>query len=302
MSILAFRRVDTDSFSGEDNCAMGNTLQCGIHGERQNAFVCSHLVGETAGLGFNRSEPTADCPFPDAWCDDCELIRASHGGWTEESEKLLRVVLVCSECYRLICIRNTRTTTTFDELSKLRWKCSSCDEWHTGPCLDFTYDSPIYWTKQHEEIAHRTVLMPSWSRNIRPGTFLNEDYCAIDDRDFFIRGIIKLPIIGTREDFCWGVWGSASRQNFDLLLAKEDDPNRSEIPPVFSWLSNQICEYPDTLNLKMNAHIQKPNDRPYFTLELTDHPLSHEHHNGISPQRVREIMLRRLREAGYDEG
>src|SRR5262245_24372704 len=48
-------------------------------------------------------------------------------------------------------IRNTRPTVTFDDLANLRWKCGTCDEWHTGPCLDFSEDAPYYWTKEHEK-------------------------------------------------------------------------------------------------------------------------------------------------------
>jgi hypothetical protein len=62
---------------------MGKKMQCVIHGERDETFVCSHLLGATIGLGFNRNEPTTDKPFPDAWCNDCELIRAAHNGWNE---------------------------------------------------------------------------------------------------------------------------------------------------------------------------------------------------------------------------
>jgi hypothetical protein len=61
-------------------------------------------------------------------------------------------------------------------------------------------------------------------------------------------------------------------------------------------LSNQIDEYPDTINLKMYAHIQEPRDRPTFELEPTNHPLSQEYHHGITPERVKEIMTRRLKE------
>lgn len=158
-------------------------------------------------------------------------------------------------------------------------------------CLDFSYNSPIYWTRDHEAAASTAD-----SADARSGTFLNEDYCVIDDRDFFVRGLIKLPIIGTTQHFCWGVWGSLSRQNFELLVAKGEDPVRTELPPMFSWLSNQISEYPDTLNLKMNAHIQKPGERPLFEIESTAHPLSEEYQNGISPEKVKKIMLERLRQ------
>jgi hypothetical protein len=59
-----------------------------------------------------------------------------------------------------------------------------------------------------------------------------------------VRGIIHLPIIGAAEAFRWGVWGSVSRENFEILLQGHEDLKRSELPPMFSWLSTQISEYP----------------------------------------------------------
>ncbi len=63
---------------------------------------------------------------------------------------------------------------------------------------------------------------------------------------------------------------------------------------MFSWLSTQIEGYPDTLNLKMYAHIQETGWRPTFELERTDHPLSQEYYRGITAERVKEIMMSRL--------
>jgi hypothetical protein len=84
-------------------------MQCATHGECQETFVYTHLLGETAGLWFNRDEPTTDNPFPDAWCDDCELIRAAHNGWNEESEKLAKISLLCSGCYERALLLEPRT-------------------------------------------------------------------------------------------------------------------------------------------------------------------------------------------------
>lgn len=273
---------------------MADKIDCGVHGKCQTTYVCSHLVGEVTGLGFNRNEPSDDDPFPHAWCDDCELIRAAHGGWSAASEKLLHVFPLCSGCYERCQIRNTRPSVTLEDLSGLRWKCHSCDEWHSGPCLDFSYDAPIYWLEEHEKANRRASLLPRWSKK-RRNTFLDDDYCAIGDRDFFVRGILHLPIIGAAETFRWGIWGSLSRENFELLLKMRDDARRTELPAMFSWLSNQIPEYPDTLNLKIYARIQELGSRPHFRLELTDHPLSQEYHKGITPERVKEIMMSRLR-------
>jgi hypothetical protein len=266
---------------------MPDKIQCATHGERWETFVCTHLLGETTGLGFNRDEPSEDNPFPDAWCDDCEIIYAAHGGWNEESEKPVKISLLCSGCYERSRIRNTRPAVTLDDLKDLRWKCGSCEEWHNGPCLDFGYDAPVYWQKEHEKASR----LDKGNRK----AFLNDDFCAIDDRNFFVRGLIHLPIIGTAETLCWGVWGSLSGENFDTLSKIGGDPKRVDLPAMFSWLSNRIPEYPDTLNLKMYAHIKEPGQRPRFELEPTDHPLSQEYHHGITPERVKEIMFRRLR-------
>jgi hypothetical protein len=272
---------------------MADKVQCSTHGDCEKTFACAHLLGETARRGFNRNEPDADNPFPDAWCDNCELIRAAHNGWNKAAEKLVEISLLCSGCYERARVRNTRTSVSLDDLADLRWKCGSCDEWHTGPCRDFSYDSPVYWTEEHRKASRVANLLPSWSKR-RSTTFLNEDFCAIDDHDFFVRGIIRLPIIGSAETFRWGVWGSLNHENFETLLKLNDDPKRIELPPMFSWLSSQVPEYPDTINLKMYARIQEPGQRPHFELELTDHPLSQEYDKGIAPERVKDIMMRRV--------
>ena len=229
-------------------------------------------------LGFNWSKED-ESPFPDAWCDDCEIIRTAHNGWNDESEKLVKICLLCSACYERTRIRNTRPLTKLEDLAGLHWKCGSCEEWHTGSCLDFGYDQPYYWSDEYEgEKSH-----------------LSEDFCSINDRDFFVRGVIELPIIGSEEVFRWGVWGSLSRENFECVRKMSDDESRAELPAMFSWLSTQIQGYPDTLNLKMYGRIQESGKRPCFELEPADHPLAQEQHKGIFPARVEEIMMDRLK-------
>ena len=272
---------------------MDERVKCDVHGEGELAFVCTHLVEDVAALGFNRNEPSEEDPFPDAWCDECELIRAAHDGWNDESQKLVTIRLLCSGCYEETRIRNTRTQVTLDDLDGLRWKCDSCEEWHTGPSLDFGYDAPIYWETDQGNSAGTGSL----SLNELPEWFLNEDFCIVDEQHFFVRGVIHLPIIGTAETFCWGVWGSLSKENFEKLVRTWEEPEPVELPPMFSWLSNQIEEYEeDTLNLKMYAHVGDPGDRPWFELEPTEHPLSQEFHHGITPERLKEIMVKQLRE------
>jgi hypothetical protein len=260
-------------------------VHCDTHGETNQTFVCAHLVGEGTGLGFNRNDPTDDNPFPDAWCNDCEIIREAHGGWDSTPDELTTIRLICSECYERARIRNYRSTVTLDDLATLRWKCHSCEEWHTGPCLDFGTDSPSCW---RQELANDERMAGD-----RRASFLDTEYCAVEDEHFFVRGVIHLPIIGTGESFRWGVWGSLSRENFERLRTMPED-DAAELPPMFSWLSTNLPEYPDTRGLKMYAHPQRQNQRPHFRLEKTNHPLAQEYHHGIMPERVRQLMRKLL--------
>jgi hypothetical protein len=272
---------------------VSETVHCEIHGETPRCFVCRHLLGETTALGFNRENPTDKNPYPDAWCDNCEIIRAEHGNWDNVPEELQCIALLCSNCYERARIRNLRPTVTLDDLAGLRWKCGGCDEWHSGPMLDLSFDQPAYWARGRDE-GSRWDVLPSGELHRNCESFLDEDYCAIDDESFFVRGIIHLPILGAAETFRWGVWGSLSRTNFETLLRMDANRERAELPAMFSWLSSSIAGYPDTLNLKMFAHIQEPGLRPHFWLERCDHPLPIEYHHGISPERVKEIMFRNL--------
>lgn len=262
----------------------------------RKTYVCAHLDGDATGLGFNCQEPSDENPHPDAWCDECEKIRDAHGGWDRVPEGQCKIVSLCSDCYERARIRNTRTEVTLDDLAGLRWKCGNCDEWHTGPALDIAFNKPDYWTDDHEKANELNDPLP---RSLREpgGTYLDEDYCSIEDRYFFVRGLIELPIVGTGESFRWGVWGSLKRENFEKLWRMHDDGEMVEAEPLFSWLSSQISDYPDTLNLKMHVHIQGPGKRPLFELEECDHPLAIEYRHGITPERVREITLRHVHAA-----
>lgn len=272
---------------------MADTIQCDTHGESVRAYVCSHLSPSSIALGFNRSEPEASNPFPDAWCDDCEAVRAAHGGWNDSTDGLIKIALICSGCYEQTRIHNTRTATSLEDLSGFHWKCGSCEEWHTGAILDSSYAAPEYWSENYEEVSSQ-IHFPFGSLEAPPPTFLNKNYCAIEGKNFFAYGLISLPILGTATHFNWGVWGSLARENFERLLKRDAEKRPAELPPMFSWMSTSIIGYPETINLKLNLRARLINERPKFDLEKSEHPLSLEYHNGITPERVQEIMVNNL--------
>ncbi len=153
--------------------------------------------------------------------------------------------------------------------------CSCCGKYFDQIPLDFGYSFPDYWA--------------GLSEDEKSEGFLNEDACTSGEFRF-VRGILKIRIIGTGEYFVWGVWVSLSQKNYDHYLALWDDTDTTKEQRYFGWLSNQIKGYPDTSNLKTSVQLQGVGLRPLIELDPTDHPLAVEQQEGITEARVREIV------------
>jgi hypothetical protein len=83
---------------------MEQKITCELHGERERSFVCQHIFESLLThkkAGFHQAVDT-ESKYPDAWCDQCEIIWGEVGGqWTDELEKRLGIKLLCSACYDL---------------------------------------------------------------------------------------------------------------------------------------------------------------------------------------------------------
>ncbi|HNO79674.1 MAG TPA: DUF2199 domain-containing protein [Phycisphaerae bacterium] len=158
--------------------------------------------------------------------------------------------------------------------SELRFKCRHCDQTHVG-IPDLGFDAPYHYAQLNE--------------SEQADAELTSDLCTIED-DHFIRGVLQIPIIDHEpEYFGLGVWVSLSAQNFARYQELFDCPDPDE-PPYFGWFCNRISGYPDTLNLKAKVILQPHPNRPKIELQPTDHPLSVQHHNGISVDDMMELL------------
>ena len=87
-------------------------IHCDRHGDRREAYVCDHML-QGAGQGFFSGDDPGN-PHPDAWCSKCDQIRVAHGGsdgdWNDKSIALIKVRLVCGDCYEEIKERNMLST------------------------------------------------------------------------------------------------------------------------------------------------------------------------------------------------
>lgn len=156
------------------------------------------------------------------------------------------------------------------------WTCGCCGKQFETLPLDIAFDAPVYWS-----------LIPEEERAKRAQ--LDSDYCTLDE-SFFVRGLIELPVKGVDDKFCWGVWSSLSRKSLDRIRTVRDEELATDTPSFPSWFSNTISIYPDTLNLKTLVHPRAGGLRPLIELMPSDHPLYIEQRDGITVERVLEIV------------
>jgi hypothetical protein len=165
----------------------------------------------------------------------------------------------------------------------MNFTCSCCRQVHEGPA-DIAFAAPYYYyTVSADQRGHRCLL--------------TSDLCSIDNENFFIRGCLDIPIIGSDEHFSWGAWSSVSRANFEKYREVLDDSRQAHVGPFFGWLSVRLPGYPDTLTLKVMAHLRDDRARPWFELEESEHPLSADHRRGITMERLRQIYEAHLHAA-----
>ena len=157
----------------------------------------------------------------------------------------------------------------------MSWTCSRCGEEHEGLPHDLAFDEPHYWDGGREQ------------------DLLTEDLCRWTDDEgkpnYFIRGLITIPVLDADDAFRYGAWSSLSEASFRRVVELWDDPARVDEEPYFGWLSNSLPGYPDTLSLPLDVVMTALELRPSFLLHDGDHPLVREQREGITAARVREL-------------
>jgi len=137
--------------------------------------------------------------------------------------------------------------------------------------------------REHGDLPHIGFAAPyQWADRLAddPKSLLTKDLCIIEGRDFFVRGLIEIPVHDYAHEFGWGVWVSHKKENFEMYREHFDS---AEIGPFFGWLSTEIAYYgQSTLELKTMAHYRGGGLRPRIVLEESSHPLAYQQREGIT--------------------
>jgi hypothetical protein len=161
-------------------------------------------------------------------------------------------------------------------MEDFRFQCTSCHEWHDG-LPDIGFDAPLPYAELTDE-EKETIATKS------------DDLCSIRDEDFFIRGVLMIPIAGTDAQFGWGVWVSLSRTNYEGYLELYDEPDPADEPSYFGWFCNRLPWYFDTWLLETTVHLRPYPERPRVELEPSDHLLNVHQRHGIDLPTLQEIL------------
>jgi hypothetical protein len=164
-------------------------------------------------------------------------------------------------------------------LHEAPWRCATCDLEHHG-LFDLGSAAPDPWPHQ------RSPSGPPFD----PNNFLSDDFCVIEARDFFIRGVLPIEVAGTDETFSFGVWSSLSEKNFRRYVSTfNDDPPLQEEAPWFGWFCNELKGFPSTHGLACDVWLRGGRQRPVLRLRESDHPLAVAQRDGISLRRLLDI-------------
>jgi len=171
------------------------------------------------------------------------------------------------------------------------YKCLTCGKVHAELPMSFAADFPDMYAKMSRDERDTRAVIGS-------------DQCIIDQRWFFIRGCLEIPVVGSGEPFLWGVWVSIREEVFDQIEdCWELEEREQSRGPFKGRLANSLAEYPETLILKTKILVQPVGTRPLFVIEESEHPLAIEQALGISRARAWELASFALhsRPGGFPE-
>lgn len=162
----------------------------------------------------------------------------------------------------------------------LEYHCRTCGETHAGlPAWHF--GAPV-----------QALVIPEAERDQR--VQLTQDDCVLDDKEFYLKGLLEIPVRDSSQGVTWGVWLSVSDDSYARFSELFANPARSAGESFFGWLCNSIPGYPDTQLLKAMLHVREYPMRPWVELEPTDHPLAIDQRQGISRDQAIAVAERLL--------
>ena|SRR5271163_1927971 len=172
------------------------------------------------------------------------------------------------------------------------YRCNTCGQYYTGIPFSFAAD----FSDQYANLSKQ-------ERDLR--TTIGSDQCIVDSQSFYVRGLVEIPIIGSDQEFLWGVWALIREEIFDEISdCWELEGREKKYGPYKGRLANSLSIYPETLNLKLRIVLQPVGVRPLFILEDDQHTLGlqQQQSSGITQEQAIELASFLLHYEGSQPG
>jgi hypothetical protein len=124
---------------------------------------------------------------------------------------------------------------------------------------------------------------------------LTADWCIIDGRRRFLRGVLEIPVLDGGIPFGWGVWvevDPGSSRAWERECSRERQGEVAAFPAVLDsnlWGYPQHHLQPGPIHLVVQPS-SDPSQRPTLMATDPDHPLTQEQQHGITRQRALDLL------------
>jgi hypothetical protein len=100
--------------------------------------------------------------------------------------------------------------------------CSTCGQYHDEVPMDFASLTP-------DQVPVDVI------EGKNPSIILTSDWCIVENKEFFVRGCLEIPVIDFQRPFVYSVWVSLSERNFNCfikMLNVEGKENNAHLYPI----------------------------------------------------------------------
>lgn len=122
----------------------------------------------------------------------------------------------------------------------------------------------------------------------KDGARYDSDRCRIGSNNFFVKGVLHLPLQGAPRTFVLGLWAKISRADFRVYLEHWNRDGTAQ-PPFVGHIANASVGYPGLLHHEVMIQLGPVDQRPTFQA-LPGHCVAQEQKDGVTRARVLELL------------